>query len=113
MLESFSIQAVKIIDDAKALAIKLDSNVVGTEHLLLSMYEMKDSICRFLLEEKNITYDDLLNTLDNITVIHKNDTDKIIFTSKVYEIIHTHPEIKKVIHFNWNNVFSILSHKLI
>lgn len=93
MLESFSIQAVKIIDDAKALAIKLDSNVVGTEHLLLSMYEMKDSICRFLLEEKNITYDDLFNTLDNITVIHKNDTDKIIFTSKVYEIIHNAEKI--------------------
>ena len=93
MLESFSIQAVKIIDDAKYLATKLNSNVVGSEHLLLSMYETKDSICRFLLEEKNISYEDLYNTLNKITVIHKNETDKLIFTNKVQDIILNAEEI--------------------
>lgn len=87
MLEAFSIQAVKIIDEAKILAAELNSNVIGSEHLLLSMYKTKDSICRFLLEEKNITYEDIYNTLNNLTIIHKNESEKLVFTDKFHQII--------------------------
>ena len=87
MLESFSTQAIKIIEDAKAIASNLNSKVVGSEHLLLALYQTKDSICRFLLQEKNINYENLLDTLSNITVIHKCIDKEIKFTDKFQEII--------------------------
>lgn len=87
MLESFSAQAVQIIEDAKKIAGELNSDIVGSEHLLLSMYQTPDSICRFLLQEKNITYEDLLGSLDNITVIHKVTNKTLTFTDKFQEII--------------------------
>ncbi len=95
MLESFSVQAVKIIEDAKKLALELNCEVVGSEHLLLSMYQTPDSICRFLLEEKNITYTNLIDTLNNITVIHKKENSEIIFTDKFQEIILKSEELVK------------------
>lgn len=52
MLESFSAQAIQIIEDAKKIALKLDSSVVGSEHLLLAMYQTPDSICRFYYKKK-------------------------------------------------------------
>lgn len=87
MLESFSAQAVQIIEDAKKIAGELNSDIVGSEHLLLSMYQTPDSICRFLLQEKNITYEDLLGSLDNITIIHKVTNNTLTFTDKFQEII--------------------------
>lgn len=87
MLESFSAQAVQIIEEAKKIASELDSPIVGSEHLLLSMYQTPDSICRFLLQEQKITYDDLLNTLNNITVIHKIESKDLTFTDKFQEIV--------------------------
>ena len=52
MFEAFSTNAIQIIDQALNIAKSLGKKVVGSEHLLLSMYQIKDSICHFLLEEK-------------------------------------------------------------
>lgn len=87
MLESFSAQAIQIIEDAKKIASKLNSEVVGTEHLLLAMYQTPDSICRFLLQEKNITYEMLCDALNRITIIHKQATKDLVFTDKFQEIV--------------------------
>jgi len=96
MLESFSAQAIQIIEEAKNQAKKLNSNIVGSEHLLLAMYETSDSICRFLLQEQNITYDDLISTINKITVIHKTSKDDVTFTDKFQEIILSAEEISKI-----------------
>lgn len=87
MLESFSAQAVQIIEEAKKIAGELNSSIVGSEHLLLAMYQTPDSICRFLLQEQKITYDDLLNTLNRITVIHKIENKDLTFTDKFQELV--------------------------
>lgn len=87
MLESFSAQAIQIIEDAKKIALKLDSSVVGSEHLLLAMYQTPDSICRFLLQEKNITYEMLQDALKRITIIHKKSNNDLLFTDKFQEIV--------------------------
>lgn len=87
MLESFSAQAVQIIEEAKKIAGELNNTIVGSEHLLLAMYQTPDSICRFLLQEQKITYDDLLNTLNKITVIHKVTSSELTFTDKFQELV--------------------------
>lgn len=101
MLESFSTQAIKIIEDAKSIASNLNSKVVGSEHLLLALYQAKDSICRFLLQEKNISYENLLDALNNITVIHKCEDKEIKFTDKFQEIILKTEELIKEVDSNY------------
>ena len=54
MLESFSIQAVEIIEKAKELAHEMESDIVGSEHLLLALYKTSDTICHFLFSELNM-----------------------------------------------------------
>ena len=54
MLESFSIQAVQIIEKSKTISKQMNSPITGTEHLLLAMFETNDSICKFLLEENSL-----------------------------------------------------------
>lgn len=94
MLESFSVQAVGIIEKAKETALSLNSEVVGSEHLLIAMYQTKDSICHFLFKELNIKEEDIMASLDKMEVIHKVN-NKTIFTKKFIEIIENAKVIKE------------------
>ncbi len=86
MFEAFSTNAIQIIDQALRIAQSLDKKIVGSEHLLLSMYQTKDSICHFLLEEKQIKYDDILKVMNSLVILRKSDDD-ITYTKKFQEII--------------------------
>lgn len=87
MFEAFSTNAIKMIDEALKIANSLGKKVVGSEHLLLSMYQSKDSICHFLLEEKNIQYEDILNIIENLVILRKVDDNEVTYTKKFQEII--------------------------
>lgn len=87
MFETFSTNALEIIDDALKIARSLNKKLVGSEHLLLSMYQKKDTICHFLLLEKNITYDDLLGIINNLVIFRKNDNQSLTYSKKFQEII--------------------------
>lgn len=87
MLEAFSTNAIKMIDGALKIANSLGKKVVGSEHLLLSMYQSKDSICHFLLEEKNIQYEDILKIIEDLVVLRKVDDYEVTYTKKFQEII--------------------------
>ena len=86
MLESFSVQAVEIIEKAKEYAENMKSDIVGSEHLLLALYKTKDSICRFLFSELNIKEENIFHALSKMEVIHKKN-DNSIFSLKFVEII--------------------------
>lgn len=86
MLEMFSVQAVNIIEDAKNNALKQGEEVVGSEHLLVAMYNMKDSICHFLLSELNIKIDNILQEISKMKIIHKKENNTI-FSKKFEQII--------------------------
>lgn len=87
MLDSFSVQAVRIIEDAKKISKEMNSLLTGSEHLLIAMYNMRDSICHFLLTELNIKKEDILNALSKIEIIHKQEKKNSTFTKKFEEII--------------------------
>ena len=61
MLETFSVRAVELIDNAKHLCkIENESKkeyIVSTFYLLVSMFTANDTICHFLLNEQNIKID--------------------------------------------------------
>ncbi len=87
MFETFSTNALEIIDEALQIAKSLNKKLVGSEHLLLAMYKKKDTICHFLLEEKNITYDDILNIINNLVIFRKSDNKNLTYSMKFQEII--------------------------
>lgn len=87
MLENFSRQAVKLIEEAKILAQKMESPLVGSEHLLLAMYEMDDSICRFLLQERSIEKEELFEIVESSIVLRKKEFDDLIYTKKFQDIV--------------------------
>ena len=55
MLEYYSPQAVKLIELAESIAESKHTKFIGTEHLLLAMFDTEDTICHFLLTEEQIT----------------------------------------------------------
>lgn len=87
MFESFSTNALTIIDEALKIARSMNKKLVGTEHLLLALYKKKDTICHFLLEEKGITYNDIENIINSLVIFRKYTDDDLTYTNKFQEII--------------------------
>ena len=87
MLESFSIQAVQIIEKSKLISKQMNSEITGTEHLLLAMFDTPESICKFLFEEKGINREQILEQMNNLKIIHKLIDDNMTFTEKYQSII--------------------------
>lgn len=87
MFETFSTNAIEIIDEALQIARSLNKKLVGSEHLLLAMYKKKDSICHFLFEEKHISYDDILNVINNLVIFRKSENSNLTYSTKFQEII--------------------------
>lgn len=87
MLETFSIRAVELIETAKNL-VKINSQTsdvetVSTFYLLLSMFNANDTICHFLLNELDITQDDLYKSYNELTI--KESPQKVF--SKEFETL--------------------------
>lgn len=93
MLETFSVQSVKIIEYAKKIAKEMNSKVVGSEHLLLALYNTQDTICHFLLCELGIKYEDINTTLNRMQVIRKTEIKNSIFSKRFQDIILNAKEI--------------------
>ena len=63
VLENYSNKAVEIIDEAKKIAEEFGSIIVGSEHLLLALYNTKDSVCGFLLAERFVSKEDIIKEI--------------------------------------------------
>ena len=87
MFETFSTSALEMIDKALRIAKSLGKKLVGTEHLLLAMYQVEESICHFLLEEKDITYEKLLEVVNGLVILRKNESKEDTYSKKFQEVI--------------------------
>lgn len=96
MLETFSTKAVELIDYAKTLA-KQDNEVtnnklsVSTYYLLLAMFITSDTICRFLLNELNITTSDLEDSYSNIKIEEEGN----IFSNQFEQLVKKSIDVAK------------------
>ena len=86
MLENFSEQAIKVIEDAKQIADEMNNSVVGSEHLLLALYDTQDSICHFLLSERLITKEDILKEINSVIILRNKRKDSI-YTAELTNIV--------------------------
>lgn len=87
MFETFSTSALEMIDKALRIAKSLGKKLVGTEHLLLAMYQVEESICHFLLDEKDITYEKLLEVVNGLVILRKNESKEDTYSKKFQEVI--------------------------
>lgn len=87
MFETFSTSALEMIDKALRIAKSLGKKLVGTEHLLLAMYQVEESICHFLLEKKDITYEKLLEVVNGLVILRKNESKEDTYSKKFQEVI--------------------------
>lgn len=67
----FTKKAEEVINYTGKMAGELGHNYVGTEHLLLSLVKIKNSVASKALEMKNVTYENLKDEI--IKIIGKND----------------------------------------
>lgn len=55
MFERFTNRAQEVIGEAKKAAAQLEQNYIGTEHLLLGLVRVSDSVASKLLQEQGVT----------------------------------------------------------
>lgn len=101
MLESFSPQAMEIIEKAQIISQGLKQDLTGSEHLLLAMYDTPDAICKFLLEEKKITRDILLEAINKQEVNHLKTDPKVNYTSKFQSLVMDAEGLAHELHGNY------------
>ncbi len=51
------------------------------------MYQVEESICHFLLEEKDITYEKLLEVVNGLVILRKNESKEDTYSKKFQEVI--------------------------
>lgn len=62
-----------ILDLARKYSNEHGVSTLGTEFLILAMYETEDSLCHFLLGEYEVTHDEVLEKTNEIYILRKKD----------------------------------------
>lgn len=94
MYSKFSTQAKGIIIRSHRYSINQNEYIVGTEFLLLSLYNEANSSCQILLKELNITEEQIIEEINKINVFRKNIPGLIIYTPKFRLILDKALEIR-------------------
>lgn len=100
MYDKFSSQAKQIIVRSHKYALNDFEYIVGTEHLLLSLYNEPNSSCQILLSEYDITEADILNTINSLDLFRKNIPGLVIYTPKFRAILDKSIEVAKLTNSN-------------
>ena len=68
-------RAQSIINLARIHSQNRNISTMGTEFLILAMYETEDSLCRFLLSEYECTHEEIEEITNNIFILRKKNKD--------------------------------------
>ena len=66
MFERFTNRAQEVIGVAKKAAAQLEQNYIGTEHLLLGLVRVSDSVASKLLQEQGVTEERLKELISSL-----------------------------------------------
>ena len=94
MFERFTNRAQEVIGEAKKAAAQLEQNYIGTEHLLLGLVRVSDSVASKLLQEQGVTeerLEELISSLINEYVYPKFLVAKYRFSPSLAVINSTLP----------------------
>lgn len=72
---NFSDKAIEILKKVKIFSDEKKIAKIGTEYLLHAMFEIEDSLCRFLFNEYKVLLSELIEEEDKLIIIRKNDKE--------------------------------------
>lgn len=84
-MEEFNTRAKQVFDLVKKYSIKNNITTYGSEFLILAMYETEDSLCHFLLDEYEITREEIAEKTNEVFILRK-DIGK--YNSSLEAILH-------------------------
>lgn len=70
-MEDLSIRARQVLELMKKYSTNNNVRTIGSEFLILAMYETEDSLCHFLLSEYDITKEEIIDKTNNIYILRK------------------------------------------
>ena len=71
----FSLAVKKIIDNAKKRTYEANQKTMGTEYLLLEMLSIEDGIFSFLMNEYDVTKEEVLEETNRVIVLRSSESD--------------------------------------
>ena len=66
-------RAKQIMNLAKKYSKEANISTMGSEYLILAMYETEDSLCHFLLNEYDVKHQELLDKTNEVFVLRKKE----------------------------------------
>ena len=85
-------RAKSIIDLARQYSNERGIKTLGSEFLILAMYETEDSLCHFLLNEYEVTRDEILEKTNEIFVLRKKEGE---YNKALEDILQKASELAK------------------
>ena len=72
-MEELSIRAKQVFELMKQYSIKNNIKTMGSEYIILAMYETEDSLCHFLLSEYEITKEEIMDKTKDVYILRKEN----------------------------------------
>lgn len=94
MLEKLFEQFPEIVKYCEQVQRELELDYLGSETLLLALYEYPNSICQFLLNEYKVTAEEIKDIIKKCIFLRKFELIENKYTNKFFEIISLSDEIK-------------------
>lgn len=109
MFERFTNRAQEVIGEAKKAAAQLEQNYIGTEHLLLGLVRVSDSVASKLLQEQGVTEERLEELISSLITptgsVSVREPDG--FSPEAYRVIQSSYLEAKLLSFQsgWNRAY--------
>ncbi len=92
MFENYSDKAKNVIKEAKRYSNLKGLNTIGTESFLLALFNSKDSICNYILDEYDVTSEEIFDILETLIIIRHDESE---FNKKMESVFKTAQNIAK------------------
>lgn len=71
-MENLNARAKQVLDIMKKYSKENNIKTIGSEFLILAMYEIEDSLCHFLLDEYEVTKEEILEKTLDVFILRKD-----------------------------------------
>jgi ATP-dependent Clp protease ATP-binding subunit ClpC len=100
MYENYSEEAKKIINRCHNLAVGNNEYIIGSEYLLLALFQERNSSCNILLRELNVTEELIKETIQDIILFRKSISGLVIYTQCLKKILEKAITLKDLTNSN-------------
>ena len=84
-MEELNARAKQVLDLMKKYSSRYHIKTIGSEFLILSMYETEDSLCHFLLDEYDVTKEEIEKITQDLFILRKENGE---FNGSMQTILH-------------------------